>query len=74
MAFAQGAGVEPEEHSLAAVAIGEVEGQLGILTAYLARQCAAEHLLRILRSVDHTALQGHAGRVLTNGKEEGVQL
>ena len=74
MSLRQRTGIDAEQHSRLSLSVHIIHGQFGIFTANLTGQRTAEYELRILRSVNHPALQHHPGSILLHGKENRIEL
>ena len=74
LSLRQRTGIHAKQHSGLPLSVHIIHSQFGILTPDLSRQRTAEYKLRILRSVDHTALQHHPGSILLHCKEDCIEL
>jgi len=74
MSLRQRAGIDAEQHSRLSLSVHIIHGQFGIFTANLTGQRTAEYELRILRSVNHPALQHHPGSILLHCKKYRIEL
>ena len=74
VSFGQRAGIYTEQHSCLPLTVHIIYGQFGVFTPNLACQRTPEHKLRVLRPVNHPALQHHPGGILLHGKENRIEL
>ena len=74
LAFDKRTGIDAEVKTGISLSIHIVQSQFCIIVADFTCQRTTEHHLGILGTVDDTALQLHAGCILADGKENGIQL
>ena len=69
----KGGGVDTQQQTGISGSVDKVQRKFGILVTHLARKRASEYRLRIAGPVDHSSLQTHPGRILTDGKENSIE-